>query len=53
MEERKETMKRQEMEEIGHMEVKQKNICIQVDGEEPVFILVLEKSKLGWKPKII
>ena len=46
-------MKQIEIEEFGRMDCKQKNICIQVDGEEPVFILVLEKSKLGWKPKII
>gem|GEM_PF-1630967 len=35
------------------MEDNQKNICVQCDGDEPVFILVYEKSKLGWKPKIV
>lgn len=49
MEKRKKRMKTEVVED---MEDKQKNVCIEMDGEEPVFILVLKKSKLGWKPKI-
>lgn len=49
MEKRKERMKTKLGED---MECKQKNVCIEMDGEEPVFILVLKKSKLGWKPEI-